>query len=320
MPQPTRSMIHIDQPLTNISVAYIQNPNNFIADRVFPLVPVNKQSDKYFTYDMGNLYRNTAKRRARGTESAGSGWKMSTDSYFCDVWALHHDIAEQDRANADDGIDLDRDASEFLTQQMLIAREVDWANTFFATGNWTGSTSGSDITPASLWDTVAGTPIEDIRLQATSIAKKTGYRPNSLVLGIDAFDALCDHPDILDRIKYTQEGSVTEALLARLFKIDSVYVAEAIQNTAAENKTDSMSFIAGSNDALLCYVTPSPGLKIPTAGYTFVWRNLAGNAYGQGIDKFTMRELKSDRVEMEAAFDHKVIGANLGVFFSNVAS
>lgn len=46
--QPTASDVHIDKPLTNISVAYIQNTNEFIADKVFPTVPVDKQTDKYF--------------------------------------------------------------------------------------------------------------------------------------------------------------------------------------------------------------------------------------------------------------------------------
>ena len=37
---PTRQQIHIDRPLTNISVAYMQDAKNFIADKVFPTIPV----------------------------------------------------------------------------------------------------------------------------------------------------------------------------------------------------------------------------------------------------------------------------------------
>ena len=43
---PQSNEVHIDAALTNLSVGY-QNPA-FIADRLAPVVPVRKQSDKYF--------------------------------------------------------------------------------------------------------------------------------------------------------------------------------------------------------------------------------------------------------------------------------
>jgi hypothetical protein len=36
MPQPTQSQVHVDAVLTNISVGYMQDAANFIADKVFP--------------------------------------------------------------------------------------------------------------------------------------------------------------------------------------------------------------------------------------------------------------------------------------------
>ena len=48
MPMLTPSAVHIDQPLTNLTLAYVQEQSNFIADKVFPTVGVNRQSDKYY--------------------------------------------------------------------------------------------------------------------------------------------------------------------------------------------------------------------------------------------------------------------------------
>ena len=48
MTNPTLSQVHVDAILTNSSVAYIQAADNFIANKVFPIVPVDKQSDLYF--------------------------------------------------------------------------------------------------------------------------------------------------------------------------------------------------------------------------------------------------------------------------------
>lgn len=46
---PTQGNVHVDAILTNISVAFMQDQTQFGADRVFPIVPVQKQSDKFFT-------------------------------------------------------------------------------------------------------------------------------------------------------------------------------------------------------------------------------------------------------------------------------
>jgi hypothetical protein len=48
MPMLTASQVHIDQPLTNLTVAYLQSQDNFIADKVFPNVPVDKKTNKYY--------------------------------------------------------------------------------------------------------------------------------------------------------------------------------------------------------------------------------------------------------------------------------
>ncbi|NLI59426.1 MAG: hypothetical protein GX387_13140 [Clostridium sp.] len=47
---------HIDRALTNISVAYMQDEKSFIADKVFPRIPVKKQSDVYFIYNKGDFF------------------------------------------------------------------------------------------------------------------------------------------------------------------------------------------------------------------------------------------------------------------------
>ena len=114
MAQPTQNQVHIDAVLTNLSVAYMNEVDNFVASKVFPTVSVNKQSDLYFTYSQADFYRDQAQYRADGTESAGSGYSLSTASYSSNVWALHKDIGDQVRANSDSPLDPDMDATKFL--------------------------------------------------------------------------------------------------------------------------------------------------------------------------------------------------------------
>lgn len=322
MPQPTAGDVHVNVPLTNISIAFMQQAQNFVAGRVFPVVPVQHQGNRYYTYLRDSWNRDQARKRAPGTESAGSGWDVdNTNTYFCDPYAIHKDVDDQIRANADSVINLDRDATMWVTQQLLIRRDKLWASEFFTTGVWTGSTTGGDITPATLWDAAGGTPISDITAQIVSVQKKTGFKPQKLVLGMEVMDAVRNNASVLDRIKYTQRGIVTEDILAAVLGVEEVMSAASIENTAAEGATEASDFIVGAKNALLVYAAPSPSLLSPSGGYTFSWTGYLGaGPQGNRIKRFRMEHLSSDRVEGEIALDEKLIAPELGVFFSGAVS
>jgi len=253
---PTTSDLHVQAALTDISVAFTNEDTNSVYDKVFQIIPVQKQSDKYFIYDKKDWLRTDAKRRAPGAEVALSGWRVSLDTYFCERFALGHDIPDPVRANADPAVsDLDADATEFLSEDLNIKHEVDWVAKYFVASVWTGASSTADMTgqaaPASTaanflqWNDVASTPIEDIRGEQTSVSKRTGKRPNILTMNVEVWTALADHPDILDRIKYTERGVVTTDLLASLLDLEAIYVTSMVQNSAIEGQPESMGFIGG---------------------------------------------------------------------------
>ena len=325
--QPSRSDVHVDGPLTSVSLAYIQSADAFVADRAFPRLGVAKQSDSYFTYDRGYFNRAEMAKRAPGAESAGANYSISTASYGADVWALHRDVADQVRANADSPISLDREASEFLALQGLLRKEKEWAEAHFITGVWTTERAGVAATPTGTqflrWDDAASTPIEDVRAGVRAVHQSTGFRPNKMVTGRAVYDALLDHPDIVGRLDRGQTSGpaiVMRDALAALFELDEVLVMDAIQNTANEGATNVHAFIGGSN-AVLLYTPSSPGLMIPSAGYTFTWSGLlGGGALGTRISRMRMEHLKSDRIEIEMAFDQKLVSADLGAFFLNAVS
>lgn len=314
--QPTASDVHVDAILTNISIAYLQRQEHFIASRVFPIVPVEKQTDKYFTYTKADWFRDEARKRAPGTESAGSGYGQSTAAYSCDVFAFHKDVPDQVRMNTDVPLNPDRDATEFIAQRLMLRMEKQWAADYFTTSIW-----DNDVTPTNLWSNYATSdPISDIELGKETILKNTGYMPNTLVLGYQVFRQLKNHPDIIDRYKYTSSSTITTDMLARLFEVDRILVAKAVENTAVEAETASFGFVHGKN-ALLCYSNPTPSLLAPSAGYIFMWRGVSrGLGADVGVKRIRMEELESDRLEGQIAFDDKVVATDMGYFFSGAVS
>ena len=321
---PTMQNAHIDRALTNTSVAYMQEASAFIADRVFPIVPVRRQSDVFYIYNKGDFMRDEAKLRGAGSESAGGDYGVeASDPYYCRKHAFHKDVTPEERANYDEPLDADTDATEYVTQKMLIRREMEWATKFFKDGIWGTEIAGADAAAdnkAVFWNLATSDPIRDITNASVQMASETGFKPNTLVLSPFVFNALKNHEDILDRIKYTQKGIVTEDLLATLFGVDRVLVAWAVVNTSVKGEADNVNFIMGKH-ALLCYAAPRPALKKPSAGYIFSWSGLEGSSgYGNRIVRLPMDMLGlgTERIEGEIAFDAKQICKDLGTFFKDI--
>jgi hypothetical protein len=320
MSQPTRSDVHVNRPLTNISIAYIQEAGDFIADKVFPMVPVAKQADRYFKYDKKQWFRSNAKKRAPSTESAGGGFSLdNTPTYFAHVQAIHMDVSDQIRANADEPINLDRDATQFVTQQLLLRREKDFVSNYFKTGVWTGSSTGTDIVAGTKWDASGSDPVNDVDTQRDAMKEKTGMKANIMVVTPAVHRALKNNASILDRIKHTQRGVVTAELLASLFEVEKYLVASATEDDAGEGATESMDYVFGDEGVMLVYAPAQPSILKPSAGYVFAWTGLFGaSAMGNRIKRFRMEHLESDRIEGEMAYDMKLVAADCGVFFSDV--
>jgi len=326
--QPTAGDVHVNQPLANISVAYFQEQMNFVADQVFPNIPVQKQSNVYYVIPRGAFNRDQMSKRAPGTETKGIGYDMDTDNYHCDTYGLHHPIPDAIKANYDSPLSADREATELLTHAGLIRREVNWVSSFFITGLWTteraGVASGPTGTQFLRWDEASSTPIADIEGGKVTVQELTGREPNTLVIDRWTLKGLKENAEILDRLKYGQTAPnpamVTLNILAQIFGLERVLVSQAIVNTAVEGAADSHSFIAGKN-ALLCYVPRNPGLYTPSAGYTFSWNGwLGAGAQGQRIRRYRVESKASEIVEIDMAFVQKQTGADLGAFFLDTVS
>lgn len=322
---PTPQDVHIDQILTNLSIAYIQDHGSFIADRIFPVLPVQKQSDRYFIYNKGDWFRDEAQRRAPATESVGSGYTLSDDSYFCDVWAIHKDIDAQTRANTDQPLNADRDATEFVTQRLMISRERQFVQNYLQAGIWETDWSGTTSAPSSTEfihfdDYTNSDPIRVFGDVIEDIEGRTGFTPNVCAMDSETWRVLKDHPDLVERYKYTQSGIMTPQLVAPLLGVDNILVAKGLYNTAKPGATDAFERIH-DNFVFLAYVQPTPALLRPSAGYTFAWSGYGGaNAYGLTISRFYLDLIKADRIEGELAYDQKVVATDLGAFLDDPIS
>ncbi len=328
MPLLTPSAVHVDQPLTNLTLAYAQSQENFIADKVFPTVGVSKQSDKYYLYDRANMNRTgDVEKLAPRTEVNRIGMTLSTSSYFADVYGLGMDFDEQTLANEDAMLDIRSAGAETLAMRLMIHREEQFASNFFVASQWgTDNTlSGNDQ-----WsDYTNSDPIDAVTLARRTVQLGSGgFKPNTMVVGKEVRDKLINHPDVLARLNggatVTNTALVTDAKLAEIFEVENFYVMEAVKNSSVEGVAESNAFIGGKN-ALLCYTQSNAGLMSPAAGLTFAWNNLEGvNNLGITVESFSDDALKrqqiAEMIQVKMSYDMKVVGADLGYLFINAVA
>jgi hypothetical protein len=328
------SSVHIDQPLTNLTIAYLQNTTGFVADKVFPRLPVKAKSNRFYIYDRANFNRAETKLRAPNTLAPEVSFSLSQDSYTCDVFSLAGHLTNEVLANADDVLSIRQGMVELLTTKMLVDKEIRWASSFFVATPWGTQWTGVSGAPAASqvrqWnDYTNSTPIQDItNLQRTVMLKNGGFKPNVMVMGKEVRDQLIHNPNILNRLNGgalpTNTALITDAKLAEIFQVEELLIMESIQNTAAEGLTESNAFIGGKS-VLMVYRPKTVGLMSAQAGVTFSWDELE-NASGFGINvksftgDFLAERMVAEKLEINMAYAHKVTGTDLGAFISTVVA
>lgn len=323
---PVPSELHVDRWLTNLSVGFSQNTRDFISDKIFPVVSVNKQSDKYIIFNRGDFWRDgQIHERPLGGKLDTVDWGKTEDTYLCVERGASHKIDDRQKANVDDPMDLTREAMELLTSLVMIDNERRFMEKYFAPSIWTTDLDGpGDYVIVDTPNT--GTPIETVDVQREKMKKLTALDPNIFILGQTAFRKVKNHDRVKDVFKYTRTGIVGEELLALVFGVDKLFVPRAVSNVSPEGAADSFDFISttagagGPEDALLVYAAPRPGLFTPSAGYTFAWTGLIpgqtnplGGVIMSGRDEFA----HSDHIEIRQSNDIKLVSADLGIYMQD---
>lgn len=331
MPEPTFRDLHINRWMTNMAVMYRQEAAKFAAHQVFPDCPTEYASNDYLIFDRGYFMRDDMPERPMGAEPANDGYKVETGSFQCKERSLAHLIDDRVKANADTPANPDMRATQFLNERALIKLERDWCGEFFTASKWgttwegvtgTGSEAGKTFTNFSEEGTE---PVLFFEERANEMESVTGFRPNVAVFGAEAFTAVKNNKEILERIKYISDKEPAlfgiKALAAAL-GVDKVVVAKAVFNSAKEGEAKKIEYIANSKAAMLAYAAPAPSIDTPSAGYTFVWTSLIpglGNATGGVLYSARKETAWSDWYAIRSSYDQKVVAPELGMFFENVS-
>lgn len=296
---PTLQQIRYDPILSNVSVAY-QN-DLYIAEQLLPIIQSKKKTGKYYKYGK-EKFRRTKSHRGMGakTNEVGYGLTQSTP-YVIEEHALKELVPNELKDQSPKPLTPEIDATENVTERMLIEKEYDLAAYMQSTSNISNNIT---LSGTSQWSDYANSdPIGVVRTAKQTIHSLIFKDPNVLVLGKQVFDKLVDHPDILDRIKYTKLGVATTDLLARLFGVEKVIIASAGYESAKEGQDSSMAYIWGKY-AWLLYVTPKPGIKQVSFGYHFQMKA------PRMVDKWYVNDRKGTFVRVTDSYVREIVSTD----------
>ncbi len=323
----TGNDLHIDSLLTNLAINY--GPQNYIADMIAPVIPVQKQSDGYPLFSRFERFAVEDAERAPKTEAKKIQRSVSSLQYNCKNYALGYDVAIEDTANMDDALrfELDAGASRYLIDKLMLAKEKRVLTLAVNTSN-----VSSVFVVNSVWSVNganAGDPFVAIEQAKEYFRNLTGQTANSMLWGYTAWSQFRRNYWARNLIKGTNNGGgfVTREQAQGLFEVSRMNIAEALWHTRNEaygvgSPTATMSLTNPmDNQVILYYAPPTPSRDDPSWMYGFDWR-------GPGLPaRFTVMRhpynsrTRVDGIEVTEYADEKVTGSDYALrIITNAAS
>jgi hypothetical protein len=279
---------------------------------------VDKDSDEYVVYtarDIDTLQDLAHDLWADGAVTRQLELRHSTDTFVVLYYGLHDVVTLRAIDNQDPPIDLQVDAAQHLTQQLLLRREKRALTVLGTAANWSsvnlGTGAGWDST-----DYATSNPLADIKTAMLTVWKGIGMRPNTFAIDPTGMYELALHPDIRDLV-HGQPGAVDEEMLARilrsLFRLELI-VVDAIENTANIAQTATRDFL-WSDKCWIGYIEPNPGLKSITATKMF------RRSFGADViptDRWYDNDVRGWKIRPFMAYTHKVVTAAAGYLVEDI--
>jgi len=302
--------IHIDTALTNLSLKYANG--EYVGDQIFPIIPVGKESGKFFVYGRPEFQNRNALRANGAHPNYIDILKMATpDSYLCEEYELADVVTQRDVDNADAPLTPYIDTVNNLTDNLMLIREVRIAA--LATAAATFATTGNTITLAGVqqWNDPAyvstGANAIEKRITTAKEAVRAiiGRYPNTIVIPSAVATVVSQDSAIRDLRKYTENTLVINGMLPPTLWGMKVLSPGGITNSANEGQAFAGTDIWGKH-VLLAYVAPSPsGVKTFTFGATFQNKP-------RQIAKWYNDEKRGDVIEAFEIVDEKLVCEGCG--------
>ena len=284
--------------LSNVAMAFFQEPSFYVAPDIFPICPVQQSTGQYYIFNKAELAKDQVGRKPEFGKVSPAVFSHDESTYSCVVDQIIVGVdniaaLNYQRSGAPATIDPRRAKARLCAEQQKLHLDVLFADKFFKSSAWTNVKTGVASSPSTnqfLYFSDANCDIIGLFDDYKRDILLSGRRlPNRLTLGYDAFVAIKNHPQFLERVKGSgstpNPALVNELVIATVLGIDAVKVLYSTYNSAKLGQAANMAFTFNSKDALLTYAPANPSVEEPSAGYIFTW-DMLGNGAWMATDTF----------------------------------
>lgn len=269
MPGVASQIIRVDQPLTRFSIE--RRPiGTFIANTLFPVFPVDKQSDLYYSDDFRLFDYGKDDEDLRGETaptSEMSSWSSTTEPYRVRTRAKMAVTPVQAQEDLLEIYDLRKIEVERALTYLDLRREVRVKNlTLTPSAYGAGNKITCDGTTIPYMDAANGNPLQILQdAKAKCIA--SGVMPNTMIIPFPVWSKLIWLPKLLSPLYGVQLGMLNEEILGKFFNV-KVLVPTTQVNYGERNRAASIEYIWDTH-IWVGYVNPTPGKRVRQFGVTF---------------------------------------------------
>lgn len=319
--------------LTNLSVAQFQAQDDFVAHKLFPIVPVSLPMSKFYKFSKEDLARSNMSEKPAFGSVAPAVFSQTEDSYSTKVYQGLYGVDQisslaYSRSGAPGVADPRVAKAKVAAEQTKLFMDLQFAENYFKAGAWKNEYTGQTTTPGIKqfyqFDNANSAPIKLVDELKTEMKREGRRTPNKIALGANTYKALKNNPDIIERVKFggssANPATITRNVLAQLFEVEEVLVLESTYNKAAQGATADMQYVCDPNGMLLCYTTNSPAIDEPSAGYTFAWDMLGTGGHMALTNFLGAPGTHSEFVEALCSFDMKQVSTDLAVYLKDCTS
>lgn len=313
MPHTTPADVHpVNTYLENVGIQFMNDQTKYIGVTGLPIIPVKNEEGRYIEFEKSHWFRPEASTINPGEEIPKADYGRTYGTYTLEEYGLGHSIPERIKNNADSIMRLQMNGTKFVTNHVLLEREIRAAAVIH--GTWTNTSA-----PALTWDDADSTPVEDIYGYIDTVEDNApGYTPNLAACDITGMRALRQHPDII-KVLYGSGGNapakVNAQKLADFFDLEKWVVGRGAYTTSPEGTAEaSVSYTKiWSKSMFVGFVNfGSPSIDIPSAYYMF------RKAYM--VRTYHQQNIRSDVIEASELTDIKLISQDLGYIGTTVVA
>ncbi|MBI5325024.1 MAG: hypothetical protein HZB41_07115 [Ignavibacteriae bacterium] len=258
----------VDPVLTTIAQGY--SNTSMVAEYLFPVVQVSKLKGKIPVFGKEAFVLRETERAIRAQSNRIPPSDLTLVSFETTEQDVEIALDYLEEEESPDFYRLEQRITKELMDILLLGKEKEAADlvqnpTHFETGLKTIVEAGTAWDDYTLTDV---DPILVIKEGMSAIRSRIAVYPNTMIIGDATYQALLQHPKLLERVKYSGISNVTRQVLAEITEFPNIHVGLSVYSTDGESFTD-----VWTDNVILAYVDKRDAVNRfeynPSFGYTF---------------------------------------------------